>query len=53
MKVYLVYGLDKDDLCIDPYVKKAFALEKDAREYCNKSKVDYPSYWYVTDMEVE
>jgi hypothetical protein len=54
MKVYLVYGLDKDDLCDEPYVKKAFANETEAKKYRN-SKVEntFDCHWYVSEIEVE
>ena len=51
MKVYLVYGLDKDDLCEEPFVKKVFAWEIDAEKYCKS--IGESSRWFVIEMEVE
>jgi hypothetical protein len=55
MKVYLVYGLDLDDCCEEPFVKKAFRDEEKALEYFNKKAIS-PSIhenWYVIEMELE
>jgi hypothetical protein len=54
MTIYLVYGLDRDDCCEEPYVKKAFACEKEAKEYRNsKVKSFFDCKWYVTQMELD
>ena len=55
MKVYLVYGLDLDDCCEEPFVKKVFRNEVMALEYLNKKTV-FPSThkdWYVVEIELE
>lgn len=54
MKVYLVYGLAADDLCEEPFVKKVFYDEQDAKDYAAK-KVLRGSFkcWFVEEMEVE
>jgi hypothetical protein len=55
MKVYLVYGLDSDDFCEEPFVKKVFRNEEKALEYLNKKAIS-PSInenWDVVEMEVE
>ena len=36
MKVYLVYGLDSDDCCEEPFVKKVFDTERKALDYVIK-----------------
>jgi hypothetical protein len=36
MKVYLVYGLDSDDCCEEPFVKKIFDTERKALDYVIK-----------------
>jgi hypothetical protein len=54
MTIYLVYGLDKDDICKEPYVKKAFACEKEAREYRNSNaESPYDSDWCVDEIKLE
>lgn len=57
MKVYLVYGLTKDDSCDESYVKKAFKDKEKAFEYLKK-EASLPSAsetgnWYVEEMELE
>lgn len=55
MTVYLVYGLDSDDCCEEPFVKKTFRNEEKALEYLNKKTI-FPSThknWYVVEMELE
>jgi hypothetical protein len=55
MTIYLVYGLDRYDVCNEPYVKKAFACKIEAEKYC-KSKSVYPhneEVWYVEGVELE
>ena len=55
MTIYLVYGLDRYDVCNEPYVKKAFACKIEAEKYC-KSKGVYPhneEVWYVEGVELE
>jgi hypothetical protein len=55
MTVYLVYGLDRYDVCNEPYVKKAFACKIEAEKYC-ESKGVYPyneEVWYVQGVELE
>ena len=50
MKVYLVYGLDLDDCCEEPFVKKVFADKNKADKYareCSLSKV------FVEEKELE
>ena len=59
MKVYLVYGLTKDDSCDESYVKKAFKDKEKAFEYLNKKNVEtrgtnpphqsYQSCWQVSE----
>lgn len=55
MKVYLVYGLDLDDSCEEPFVKKAFRDMEKALEYLNKKSVFLSTRknWYVVKMELE
>jgi hypothetical protein len=66
MKVYLVYGLDLDDSCEEPFVKKVFANERKALDYVIKQYYSGPFYskmipaWlddnarpHVVEMEVE
>ena len=53
MKVYLVYGLDKDDCCEEPFVKKVFRNEEKALEYLNKKTPSIHKNWYVIEMELE
>jgi hypothetical protein len=55
MTIYLVYGLDRYDVCNEPYVKKAFACKIEAEKYC-ESKGVYPyneEVWYVEGVELE
>mgnify|MGYP006275559501 CR=1 FL=1 len=56
MKVYLVYGLDKDDLSEESFVKKVFASEIESEKYCKekycKSNGESRS-WFIVEMEVE
>ena len=55
MTIYLVYGLDRYDVCNEPYVKKAFACKIEAEKYC-KSKGVYPyneEVWYVEEIKLE
>lgn len=44
MKVYLVYGLDLDDSCEEPIVKKVFANERKALDYVIKQYYSDPFY---------
>ena len=44
MKVYLVYGLDKDDCCEEPFVKKVFNTERKALDYVIKKYYSGPEY---------
>ena len=66
MKVYLVYGLDLDDSCEEPFVKKVFANKRKALDYVIKQYYSDPFYkkmnpdWldnnaspYVVEKEVE
>ncbi len=54
MIIYLVYGLDKDDICKEPYVKKAFACEKEAREYRNSNaKFFCDDDWCVDEIKLK
>ena len=54
MTIYLVYGLDRDDCCEEPYVKKAFACKKEAEKYCKSNLGSlYDGDWYVTEMKLE
>jgi hypothetical protein len=54
MIIYLVYGLDKDDICEEPYVKKAFACEKEAEKYYKSNLGSlYDGDWYVAEMKLE
>ena len=50
MKVYLVYGLDKDDCCEEPFVKKIFANKDKADKYARESSLDRA---FVEAMELE
>ena len=57
MKVYLVYGLTKDDSCDESYVKKAFKDKEKAFEYLKKEaslpSANVTGNWYVEEMELE
>ena len=66
MKVYLVYGLDLDDSCEEPFVKKVFANERKALDYVikqyysglfyskmNPDWLDNNASPYVVEMEVQ
>ncbi len=61
MKVYLVYGLESEDLCEgeEPFVKKVFHNEQDANNYVTKFVLGGKltsrliSFWWVQEMEVE
>jgi hypothetical protein len=44
MKVYLVYGLDLDDSCEEPIVKKVFDNERKALDYVIKQCYSGPFY---------
>jgi hypothetical protein len=44
MKVYLVYGLDSDDCCEEPFVKKVFDTERKALDYVIKQYYSGPEY---------
>ncbi|CAK0765612.1 hypothetical protein CCP3SC1AL1_3830002 [Gammaproteobacteria bacterium] len=44
MKVYLVYGLDLDDSCEEPFVKKVFANKRKALDYVIKQYYSDPFY---------
>jgi hypothetical protein len=50
MKVYLVYGLDLDDFCEEPFVKKVFANKDKADKYARESSLDRA---FVEEMELE
>ena len=50
MKVYLVYGLDLDDCCEEPFVKKVFANKDKADKYARESSLNEK---FVEAMEVE
>ena len=50
MKVYLVYGLDLQDFCEEPFVKKVFANEDKAHKYARESSLDRV---FVVEMELE
>jgi hypothetical protein len=56
MKVYLVYGLELNDLCEEPFVKKVFKDKEKALEYLNKEAAVFPSdntNWFVVEIELE
>ena len=44
MKVYLVYGLDSDDYCEEPFVQKVFDTERKAIDYVIKQYYSGPEY---------
>ena len=44
MKVYLVYGLDLNDSCEEPFVKKVFANKRKALDYIIKQYYSDPFY---------
>jgi len=44
MKVYLVYGLDLNDSCEEPFVKKVFANKRKALDYIIKQYYSGPFY---------
>ena len=50
MKVYLVYGLDLDDSCEEPFVKKVFANKDKADKYARESSLDRA---FVEEKELE
>lgn len=50
MKVYLVYGLAKDDCCEEPFVKKVFANKYKADKYARECSLDRV---FVEEMELE
>ena len=55
MRVFLVYGLGKDDFThADPFVKKIFYDKQDAEEYAKKSILNGSlDSWCIEEMEVE
>jgi hypothetical protein len=50
MKVYLVYGLDLDDFCEEPFVKKVFVNRDKADKYARECSLDRA---FVVEMELE
>lgn len=52
MKVYLVYGLDLDDSCEEPFVKKVFANKDKADKYA-KERYSSLDRAFVEEMELE
>jgi hypothetical protein len=50
MKVYLVYGLDLNDSCEEPFVKKVFDTERKALDYVIKQ---YYSGEYYRNMRTD
>lgn len=54
MKVYLVYGLETGDFCNEPFVKKVFYDEQDAKDYVTKAVLfSTLTSWYIEEMTVE
>jgi hypothetical protein len=52
MKVYLVYGLDLNDSCEEPFVKKVFTNEDKADKYV-KERESFKDRAFAVEMEVE
>ena len=56
MVVYLVYGLDKDDICDYQYVQRVFDTYEKALAYINPinaTKSDYEDFYKIEPIEVE
>jgi hypothetical protein len=52
MKVYLVYGLDLDDSCEEPFVKKVFVNKDKADKYA-KERESLKDRAFVQEIELE
>lgn len=54
MRVYLVYGLTRNDSRKEPFVIKIFYEEQDAKDYAFKCILNNTlDSWFIEEIEVE
>jgi len=56
MKVFLVYGLNHYDLCVESYVKAVFKDEEKAQKYLTERSTASDTNkrdWRIEDIELE